>query len=885
MLGGHRLRALSLALALVLTTSTVLVTANDDVEVMPEIAVPTADASVAEDISSAWFVQLASAPAAHGTDRARLAQERDAVRAGLKGAGINFSERFAFDTLWNGLSVDASPSAAARIARVSGVTGVYPVITVAAPTTAAVSEPELWTALLQSGANVSQAAGFTGAGIKVAVMDTGIDYHHPDLGGCFGAGCRVTVGRDFVGDGFNAAGSTAQELVARPDNDPDDCGGHGTHVAGIIGASGNSAAGGVRGVAPDVTFGAYRVFGCVGSTTADIMIAAMERAHADGMQVLNMSIGSAFQWPTYPTAVAASNLVDAGVVVVASIGNSGANGVYSTGAPGNGDKVIGVASFDNTHVNSLTFNVTTSGRQVPYQQLSSTTTAPTSGTSAEIVHVGRGCVKDPALSLAADDPYLNNPAGKVALIERGLCTFNTKYQRAIDAGAVGVIVYAAASAPSLFIGGSVVDRGYFGISVARADGQHLAAQSSPRAEWTDVRIAAPVATGNTASSFTSYGHSPDLSLKPDIGGPGGLIYSTVPLEQGRYAVLSGTSMSSPHVAGAVAAYLQAKPGTAAADVRTILQNSADPKPWSVSPGAGFLEFVHRQGAGMIDIPGAINATTLVSPGKLALGESSPTPSQTRALTIRNNSSSEVTYTLGHAPALASGGSTFSPSAFASFATVSFSSASVVVPAGGTASVSATITAPAAAGRQYGGYLVVTGGGATYRVPYAGFSGDYQSISALTPTTNALPWLAKRTGRNVDPAAPIKDWTKQATGAVFTLKKNAEFDDVPWVIFHLDHQASRVTLDVHNADGSLWGRVLDTPNFGRNSTATSFFTFQWDGKGAALASPKTLNVKNASYYFKLTVLKALGDPNNAAHVQTWQSPTFTVERELEDESAP
>jgi hypothetical protein len=84
-----------------------------------------------------------------------------------------------------------------------------------------------------------------------------------------------------------------------PDPDPDDCNGHGTHVAGIVGANGD-----VVGVAPEVTFGAYRVFGCEGSTTADIMIAAMERALADGMDVLNMSIGSAFQWPQYPTAVA-----------------------------------------------------------------------------------------------------------------------------------------------------------------------------------------------------------------------------------------------------------------------------------------------------------------------------------------------------------------------------------------------------------------------------------------------------------------------------------------------------------------------------------------------------------------------------------------------------
>jgi len=90
----------------------------------------------------------------------------------------------------------------------------------------------------------------------------------------------------------------------------------------------------VTGVAPGVTFGAYRVFGCEGSTTDDVMIAAMERILRDRMDVLNMSIGDAFNnWPGAPTAAAASRLVKKGVVVVASIGNSGANGIFSAGAP------------------------------------------------------------------------------------------------------------------------------------------------------------------------------------------------------------------------------------------------------------------------------------------------------------------------------------------------------------------------------------------------------------------------------------------------------------------------------------------------------------------------------------------------------------------------
>src|SRR5690606_9140471 len=125
--------------------------------------------------------------------------------------------------------------------------------------------------------------------------------------------------------------------------DPDDCQGHGTHVAGI-----SSAGGEVVGVAPDSTIGAYRVFGCGGSTTAAVMLKAMEMSLEDEMDVVNLSIGSAFSsWAEYPTARATDALAREGVVVVASIGNSGADGLFSGGAPGVGTDTIGVGSVDN----------------------------------------------------------------------------------------------------------------------------------------------------------------------------------------------------------------------------------------------------------------------------------------------------------------------------------------------------------------------------------------------------------------------------------------------------------------------------------------------------------------------------------------------------------
>jgi len=292
---------------------------------------------------------LAGGGASHGGLQAQVADDGEinlwfielndsvsAFRGQAQAAGIAYSERYVYQRIWRGLSVQSSSEAASVLGRLSSVRAVYPVLRVdIGPVDPA--NPELIHALAMTGADIAQNdLGLTGTGVKVAVIDSGIDYHHPDLGGGFGPGYRVVTGYDFVGDRYNFGGAGGV-LIPHPDNDPDDCGGHGTHVAGIIGASGNPATGGARGVAPGVTFGAYRVFGCAGSTSADVMLAAMERALADGMDVVNMSIGAGFQsWPQYPTAVAADALVEAGIIVVVANGNEGGFGVYSAAAPGVG---------------------------------------------------------------------------------------------------------------------------------------------------------------------------------------------------------------------------------------------------------------------------------------------------------------------------------------------------------------------------------------------------------------------------------------------------------------------------------------------------------------------------------------------------------------------
>ncbi len=871
--------------------STAVVTALGAGGVMPAA---TADEVSSVSISQSetpdrWFVQLAGKAKVHGASASQVAAEKQAFRDAAKAAGVTFKERFAYDTLWNGFSVQVDGANLAALRSVPGVKAVFPVVLVDGPPRSATdgeSSVDLATAVTQTGVDLARSQlGLTGQGIKVAIIDTGIDYDHPDLGGGFGPGYKVAYGYDLVGDGYDAAGS-GDALIPQPDDDPDDCAGHGSHVAGIVGAKAASASG-VTGVAPDVTLGAYRVFGCAGSSSSDVIIAALERAYADGMQVVNQSLGAAFQWPEYPTAQVSNTLVQAGVVVVASAGNNGATGSWSLGAPGVASDVIGVASFDNTSVTQFAFSISPDDRKIGYGAATGAPPPPTSGTSpmsrtGTQTSAADGCNVLPPGSLA----------GTVALIRRGTCGFYVKAFNAQTAGAIGVVLYN--NQPGV-VNPTVAGTPAITIPVVMAsavDGNLIdtrLAAGPVNLTWGAGSASSPSATGNLISSFSSYGLSPDLVLKPDLGAPGGNIWSTYPLELGGYTSLSGTSMSSPHVAGAVALLLEAKPGTKAADVRAMLQNTADPKAWSLNAGLGFLDNVHRQGAGMLDIDDAITSTVGVTPGKLSLGESQAGP-QTRTLTIRNTGNAPVTLNLSSVDAITTNraipatGTTTAPGPVPfvfnlGASAVSYSQNPVTVAAGGTSTVSVTIGADAALadGTVYGGYIVLTPatGGSPYRVPFAGYKGDYQAIQPLDGFNNnpTFPWLTKLANGT---------FTNQPNGATYTLANG----DLPYFLVHFNHQVRRVEFEVVNAATGrrvhpVFANFEEDDYIGRNSTRQQFFSFAWDGtrmhdNGKGTPDHRKL-VPNGQYKVNIRALKALGDPANPAHWQVWTSPVVTIAR--------
>jgi minor extracellular serine protease Vpr len=845
-------------------------------------SVPAADA----ENTQLWFIELAGRPVADGATAAAVQAEQDAFRAAAAQAGVSMVERRSFQSLFNGFSVVVSAAERAKLSRVAGVKALHPVEIIQAPTpeTPGQSGADLAFALSLTGVNtVQNSLGLTGAGIKVGIIDSGIDIDHPAFGGSGTPGgtsfptARVVAGYDFVGDAYNSGG-TGNALIPVPDANPDDCGGHGTHVAGIVGGNG----GGIRGVAPGVTFGAYRVFGCSGSTTSDIILAALERALADGMHVINQSLGAARQWPQYPTAQASSRLARKGVVMVASIGNNGPGGsspdaLWAAGAPGVGESVIGVASYDNAQ-RSFRVGTTPYG----YNPATGSPLPPTIG-SLPLARTGTPTSADDGCNAASMPP--GSLAGQAVLIRRGTCSFYIKAFNAQAAGAAAVIIYnnQAGAINATVAGTPAITIPVVGTAAAQGVALDAVIAAGPATlNWSADAVAYPFGTGGLISGFSSFGMAVDLTVKPDVGAPGGAILSSYPLELGGAASLSGTSMSSPHTAGVAALVLQALPNAALGrdsgvvgrnpppmiNMATRLMNTAKPKNWSGNAALNLLDHSFRQGAGMVDAVAAIQSQQFVVPGKFSTGESAAGPTVQR-LTIRNDALVPVTYTLGHVAGVAAGPNTQTGASynitgvFDAPATVSFSAPTVVVPAKGTATVTVTVAANATLPDRalYGGYITLTPGadGTPINVYYAGFKGDYQSTRVLTPTASGYPWLAKLSGST---------YTNQPSGASYSMAGS----DTPFVLAHLDHHSRTLKLEALDAATSASRGVISEDQYvTRNSTPTGFFAFNWNGSTTAGVQP------NGTYVIRVSVLKALGNPANAADWETWTSPTVTIAR--------
>ncbi|MGH8946448.1 MAG: S8 family serine peptidase [Acidimicrobiia bacterium] len=457
-----------------------------------------------------------------------------------------------------------------------------------------------------------------GEGITVGIIDTGIDDTH-DFFKCKGDPRRTGDGIEhevFVsGEGTELFGET---LVFD----------HGTHVAGTVAgcvfdgrkAEPVAVSGTLSGVAPGATLHDYNVFpgfgaGFIafgGSAFSHDIAAALEEAVADGMDVVNMSLGGAVQGPHDFLAEASNATVDAGVVVVTSAGNEGP-GDATVGSPGTAEKAITVAAMTNGHFGGVPVDVgdvqyvAAAGDFGPFGD----PTGP-----APLVWWENATGNDDTLACdAADDGSVID--GNIALIQRGACSFTTKVRNAENAGAVGVIVYNN-------VGGGPVSMAHDGtdpkpeivaVMVSRDDGAEIIDTGLGEATTIGGGAVEFLTEPDIIAGFSSRGPAPfSYIIKPDITAPGVNVYSSV--FDGQFAFFQGTSMSSPHVAGAAALLLDDDGMRDPIDVKSALVNTANRERF-VHDDLG-IELLAR-GGGIAWLPDALDSPATLNPVSISFG--------------------------------------------------------------------------------------------------------------------------------------------------------------------------------------------------------------------------------------------------------------------------
>ena len=707
--------------------------------------------------------------------------------------GQELQIRYQFTYLLNGFSMQVEFERLEQIAMLDGVKSVFvmPVFQAVEVEDVTVSPNTVSSGEMTGVANVWQDLGYTGTGMKIAVIDTGLDLDHPSFAADpeLASSSMTEASIEKVLTKLNAYdlldGLSAQDLYRSAkvpyafnyvdanltaDHSADTQGDHGTHVAGI--AAANKVEGtNVAGMAPDAQLVIMKVFGASGGAYLDDIAAALEDAMTLGCDVVNASVGSpaGFSVSGYQEIDRIyDRIADQDIVVNFSAGNEGTSSYgnlwgtntnttsnpdnATVGSPSTYDNVMSVASVDNQKMPAKFFTLA-DGTQIFYQDPYEYEVAlgTLSGQELEYVMIdGFGEEAD-----FYDDDGNSLVEGKVAIVIRGSLNFGTKVFNAQAAGAIACLIWDNVE-ENIFNFGMQIhnDAGQFpqipaGL-ISLSSGHTLEAAQTKTLVISEEMGFADNMDGGQMSSFSSWGVSPDLGLVPDITGVGGYVYSCY--DGGGYGVMSGTSMSSPQVAGVTALvmeYLKGKfPDAGTGELRdmteALLMSTAVPV---VSSVTGLEASPRQQGAGLVDAYDAVtNQAYLTVDGgrpKAELGDGT-TGTWSFSFQIHNFSDEEKTYTLDGSilseavdPDYAQMGLYF----MAEYETtlsgaVTFDQESVTVAAGGTAQVTATITLSEEDiayfttywpnGGYVEGYIYLTNaeGKVEMSMPYLGFYGDW-----------------------------------------------------------------------------------------------------------------------------------------------------------------
>jgi subtilisin family serine protease len=589
----------------------------------------------------------------------------------LTGAEIGAEVIYRVQRVYNGIAVYVDPARVDAIRRLPGVKAVHPLVPDRMLLTTSVpwiGAPQVW----QGIGNV------TGTGVSIGIIDSGIDYLHKDFGGSgvytgqnfadntVPWNAKVVGGHDFAGDAYTGSNTP------HPDGDPMDLEsvGHGTHVAGIaagygVTSEGDTYAGpwapGVDyslfsvgpGVAPGAKLYAIRVFGSglsTGLSTQGIEWALDPNGDgnlSDHLDVINLSLGSPFGSSESQTVTAVENAAAAGVIVVAAAGNEG-DTTYVVSAPGVAPRAISVAASADAGVRASDLHITSPAEIAGNPD---STPAAFGGATSESGLSGPVVLVTPNNACTA----ITNGAeiaGNIALIDRGICTFVSKVKAAQNAGAIGVIV--------------VDNKGEFPFTmVGKDDTITIPALLTSGAGGDRIKSKLPtpgvqatlmlLSDGGTVAYFSSRGprESQD-ALKPDITAPGYVITSAAARGGTTAANFGGTSMATPHVAGAMALLKQLHSDWSPQALKALVMNTATDL-YANFNQQGPLMSPMRVGAGELYMPTAAASSSIAYDAdhpdlvSLCFGafEVSGTTTLTRTIKVENRGTGDQTFAVGY----------------------------------------------------------------------------------------------------------------------------------------------------------------------------------------------------------------------------------------------
>lgn len=698
------------------------------------------------------MVLLSGQPTGRGAEKTNLASTNRTINAIKSKVQLTVDRRFGL--LVKGFSAWVDSDDVSTLEAQPGVAAVHPV---------RAYKPLDDTANELTGANAARRTGLDGRGTVVSIVDTGIDIHHQDmrLDADGAASAKLTAT-----DGFTAKVPYGYNFADRNGNVKDTTSSqHGMHVAGIVAANGGSDAdpttnGRVNGAAPEAQLLAMKVFSNdpakSGSAYTDDIVAAIEESVRRGADVINMSLGSADGTDSADQGegLAIANAQKAGVQVVVAAGNEGlsssASGNESNdlelldsgslGSPASAPGAWSVASINNTKKVDKAATVKWDGgtMTVGYQQQA----GPTDTDVHELVSIGLGKPEEVPASVK----------GKWALAQRGELSFADKVKNAVAKGATGVIIFNHAAGGDDIPGMAGVDDA----TVPVAGMGHTAGQKIADLLTSGKTVTIQLSPNNSvsdnpnalqASSFTSWGATPDLNFKPEIAGIGGSVYST--LNDNKYGVMSGTSMATPNVAGVTALMVQSikknNPGISSTEadtrLRTAVSNTAE-----ILKKDGLPLAPRQIGAGLAQADKAAATRVLATvAGRPNIALKEITSPRNVTVTLTNTGDKARTFTTSQTCALLERHEIGKP--FTECSTTekaATTTRTITVPAHGTADVSWTITPAAGEAHWLEGWLMLHSTDPAQpdlSVPYMGFVGDWNKEPIIdTPVYDTEPSL-------------------------------------------------------------------------------------------------------------------------------------------------